>query len=323
MLTSLGIQPAFGFTQRTVPSKVVFEVRDDVGTPVENVAVDGGFLDVSQAGAHDNFQGVTDKNGIFRAKGRALTGICGRFLARGHYDTMCYQEIRYDDIKTMERWDITIPILLRRIRNPIAMYWRDVSNRYLSPFESVGKYCLSRTSSYDIVMGDFLPPYGQGQETDLVFTWSMTIYSSNGVGRALDHDMFWEAATPNGRDGICKGDLFGDPGNNHEGSAFLSDYLAPTNGYERSISTYNKVRYSAPRTASRDTNDDNHYLYYFRVRTQTNATGQVTNALYGKIHGQLNGNFRCYLNPTPNDRNVEADPKMNLFDHPSGSQGRN
>jgi len=39
----------------------------------------------------------------------------------------------------------------------------------------------------------------------------------------------------------------------------------------------------------------------------------VTNALYGQIHGHINGCFGYDLNPTPNDRNVEFDPKRNLF----------
>jgi hypothetical protein len=35
-------------------------------------------------------------------------------------------------------------------------------------------------------------------------------------------------------------------------------------------------------------------------------------AHYGKIYGDFM-NFTYYLNPTPNDRNVEFDPKRNLF----------
>ena len=52
-------------------------------------------------------------------------------------------------------------------------------------------------------------------------------------------------------------------------------------------------------------NDDKHYLYYIRIRTQTNELGQVTNALYGKIYGRINANFLSLVNPTPNDRNIE------------------
>ena len=40
--------------------------------------------------------------------------------------------------------------------------------------------------------------------------------------------------------------------------------------------------------------------------------GNVKSALYGKIYGGFM-QFRYYLNPTPNDRNVEFDPKQNLL----------
>jgi hypothetical protein len=42
------------------------------------------------------------------------------------------------------------------------------------------------------------------------------------------------------------------------------------------------------------------------------ATGKIISANYGKIYGDFM-NFSYYLNPTPNDRNVEFDPKRNLF----------
>ena len=62
-----------------------------------------------------------------------------------------------------------------------------------------------------------------------------------------------------------------------------------------------------------DSDEDRHYLYYFRMRTQTNEMGQVTNALYGKVYGQINGSFTYYLNATPNDPNVEFEANLNLF----------
>jgi hypothetical protein len=54
----------------------------------------------------------------------------------------------------------------------------------------------------------------------------------------------------------------------------------------------------------------------FRVRTKKDASGNITNALYGKIYGEFGGyvdmrktmfrfNFTYYLNPEPNSRNME------------------
>ena len=63
--------------------------------------------------------------------------------------------------------------------------------------------------------------------------------------------------------------------------------------------------------------------YIFRVRTKVNERGEIISALYGKIHGRIETGgylqplprlqFTYYLNPTPNDRNIEFDPEKNLF----------
>lgn len=62
----------------------------------------------------------------------------------------------------------------------------------------------------------------------------------------------------------------------------------------------------------------------FRVRTVLDDEGNIVSARYGKIYGPIeygesdSGSggkirFTYYLNPTPNDRNVEFDPEQNLF----------
>lgn len=59
--------------------------------------------------------------------------------------------------------------------------------------------------------------------------------------------------------------------------------------------------------------------YFFRVRTMKDDKGNIVSALYGKIYGDFQFDergrvtFTYYLNPTPNDRNVEFNPKKNLF----------
>jgi hypothetical protein len=64
--------------------------------------------------------------------------------------------------------------------------------------------------------------------------------------------------------------------------------------------------------------------YFIRTRSVTNEHGELIEALYGKIYGQIRIRgvarqeapfviFTYYLNPTPNDRNMEFDPNRNLF----------
>ncbi|MGD9873002.1 MAG: hypothetical protein AB7T27_01910 [Kiritimatiellia bacterium] len=292
--------------QHAVPTKATFVVRDDAGQAVTAVAIDGGFGDVSQSGARDRFNGLTDTNGMFAATGNAILDVGARFKKDGYYQSIKSVPVDRARRESGLRWDVEIPVLLKRIRNPIPMYFNRVDNFSFDHFERVGKYCLGRTSSYDFVTGAFLPPSGTGSRADVQFTWSMKIYATNRIGRALEYDSRSKIEMTNVMDGICKGKPDGVIGG--EGSSCISAYEAPADGYTNAITLYRNVR-----GRNAESNDDQHQLYYFRIRTQTNEMGQVTNALYGKIYGQINGNFTYYLNPTPNDRNVEFDPSNNLF----------
>ena len=66
--------------------------------------------------------------------------------------------------------------------------------------------------------------------------------------------------------------------------------------------------------------------FFFRVRSETDDEGNITSALYGKIHGEIlftigtlrnpkksSLSFTYYLNPDHNDTNLEFDLEKNLF----------
>ena len=103
----------------------------------------------------------------------------------------------------------------------------------------------------------------------------------------------------------------------------------PREGYQASLS---QRSYKA-KIGEREHNDNQAHApigrraewdqnYFFRVRSE-NKYGAVVSTLYGKIHDDFiweldrSLEFTYYLNPTPNDRNVEFDPDKNLFGEPS------
>ena len=63
--------------------------------------------------------------------------------------------------------------------------------------------------------------------------------------------------------------------------------------------------------------------YFYRVRTVLDENGKIKETYYGKVHRNFRVRsslredpkiiFTYYLNPTPNDRNIEFDPDKNLF----------
>jgi hypothetical protein len=48
------------------------------------------------------------------------------------------------------------------------------------------------------------------------------------------------------------------------------------------------------------------------VRTAVDDRGKIVSTHYGKIYGDFM-QFTYYLNPTPNDQNIEFDLKQNLL----------
>jgi hypothetical protein len=109
-------------------------------------------------------------------------------------------------------------------------------------------------------------------------------------------------------------------------SAFIWHRQAPEAGFL----PYYEMEFGVPRKGFqipsarqvRSGEDVEAQKFYFRVRT-IERDGQIVSALYGKLSqgffvgamNSTNANVRTcyYLNPTPLDRNMEFDPKLNLF----------
>jgi hypothetical protein len=83
---------------------------------------------------------------------------------------------------------------------------------------------------------------------------------------------------------------------------------APTNNYQPQWVQIDKRRPGKPIETNRDLNRN----YVFRVRSVVDSNGNMISTHYGKIYGDFM-KFDYYLNPTPNDRSIEFDPKQNLL----------
>ncbi len=104
-----------------------------------------------------------------------------------------------------------------------------------------------------------------------------------------------------------------------DGSELRLPNLAPEHGYApRETWRENSTPGNRP-----DGDAHNRIAYFLRLRTKTNDLGEVESALFAKTDGgfafvmALDGTaikFSYYLNPTPNDRNLEYDGTNNLFE---------
>lgn len=221
-------------------------------------------------------KGLTDNYGTFSTSHTDTSPDLGIVVEKsGYYATHIGQQFYYDD----KRRNPTFTVLLKKLGKPISMYAKKV---YL------GMPVFDKPVGYDLIVGDWVGPYGKGVSADILFTGHFENQGDNRSNYTLT------VSFPNPGDGIQ-----GYTRDWNQGvSGLISAHEAPPDGYQL---TYEQARMPNPDR-----------IYYFRIRTVLDSDGNVKSTLYGKIYGEFM-QFTYYLNPTPNDRNVEFDLKHNLL----------
>ena len=271
--------------------KITLKVLDEVGNPVPHVNAGVGFFTNSQPASID---GITDTNGLFVASQTVESsggGYTFGFSAEkdGYYTTRSgfYLDAKYDAVK----WNPTVTLTLKKVGKPVAMY----AKQYVMGLK-VPEY--GKPIAYDFEVGDWVGPYGKGIKKDIIFQKE---YYDKGAGG------YYSKVTvsfPKEADGIQVCTI----PDSEKGSGLRSPHEAPQDGYLAEISREVSALHGQP---SKNEHDPNR-IYLFRVRTVKNDNGKIVSAHYGKIYGDFM-QFTYYLNPTPNDRNIEFDPKQNLI----------
>ena len=291
---------------------ITLRLVDEEGHAWSNMPVRIGFFEDGKQNI-----GVTDTNGLFSAGGRAITGEAtfsvnehGFYYSKGVYRFPQAGHPWSDYVKDdkWQPWNPVVTMVVKRVVNPIPMYAKPVETMIPT---------TNTTFGYDLMAGDWVQPTGKGIVSDFIFRvegyWKD--YRDNDAVLTLNFSQ--------PKDGLIPVDyemLYGNPA----GSDLFMPRHAPDRGYAFA-NKWHKARKQAQGDgqdeATNELKEGRGYL--FRVRSTTNEAGVVTNAYYGKIHGDFdfggagtNGSslvFTYYLNPTPNDRNLEFDPKKNLF----------
>ncbi len=268
-------------------------VVDETGQPVINAETWVSFyLPPTPDKPTDNgdkINGVTDINGIFKASHTDRSEFLGfHTQKRNYYTTSTEYALGFESNGDPLRWNPDLTLVLKRVRNPIPMYAKQVN---------LGMPAFEKPIGFDLMIGDWVAPYGRGINTHIVFSGHLDKRTE------FDSDYVLTVSFPNRGDGIQE---FSVP-DSEKGSELRSPHEAPTDGYQSQWIQTDKRR---PRKV--ETNRDLNRNYYFRVHTVLDQNGNIKSALYGKIYGDFM-QFAYYLNPTPNDRNIEFDPKQNLI----------
>jgi hypothetical protein len=281
-------------------AKVTIKVIDENGKAVGGAKVEMGFDGPLT-------RGVTDISGIFTAEGPCnVSGIGSRVLKDGYYQSSAAIPKFHDYDQALNRWEPwnkTYNVILRPIINPIPLFSKTVQ----VDVPALGKLC-----GYDLEVGDWVAPYGQGRTTDFAFKINKQMKNSS------DFDIKGDLTFSDSLNGLQAAAISEIASN----SIFRWPRQAPESGYESefhlqytlSIDSSTVVRSFKPRTEWEG--------YFFRVRS-TIQDGKLISAHYGKIRGGIEmeprGTSTCtisftyYYNPTPLDKNLEWDTHRDLF----------
>ena len=337
-------------------AKLTVHVVDDNGHSISNATCHVGFADIATIIEED--VGHSDANGLYVAEGIAKHEIGGWVEKKGYYrshfkfqkgdppgmidyggdSSEAYYASKVRNGRWLP-WNPTIPVVLRDIRNPTPMYVSFAGSGETAA--SAIPFPANAEVGFDCRKNAWVAPYGSGEVADFTLRISSLALpkevvqeielstkkmegATNTLQRAkyemdlrrIDRTYYELVISAIDKEGgfIRKSKLT----NTH----FVSDYLAPTNGYSSIFRTSveGTPYYDPPAPTDLSSTE---YLI-FRSRVIRDQDGEIVSANYGKIYGPLKHGidrrnnvgsvgFECYFNPSPNNRSIEFDGKNNLF----------
>ncbi len=299
--------------------RILYRVVDEEGSPVAGAVFTGsGWLpDESEV---EEFGGKTDGDGMAQIDFLTATEISGEFNKTNYYRSDFHHEFGAHVGHPISdgRWQpypLRKEIVLKRIVNPIPMYVKRVNAAIPVMGQPVG---------YDLVKGDWVVPFGSGENGDILISATGTYGRvDTRYGPQVQSDLSMTVSFANTNDGV---QILSVPVNrgSYLGSVLVSSHEAPEAGY---VSEYHYRQVISPNRKERiNSTTRKEQIAYLRVRTLATMAGDAIQSLYGKIYGDFQAfpyqegksirvRFHYYLNPKPNDRNLEFDPEQNLMPH--------
>lgn len=301
----------------------------DTGLPISNVVVeasfgnDNGWKAWTESAPINHDTQTTDSYGRCRLSGKTNNGEVGCWVGskqQNHYGVKSAIEFKLKRRNLFGVWqpeNLVVTMALQRVECPIPLFVKSVC---LCEEQDIVDRFGGRLS-YDLLIGDWLPPMGKGARADIIV--------ERFPRKILGH------AELQGRPDIA-GNSFHDevkitfPGKGN-GIIDMNDVLkgglpiktAPNDGFAAVYTLWQEVDSNLK---YKNSNNKGKCLC-FRIRTQMDGQGCIKRAYYGKIYGDINIRlgyaysiggigFLYYLNPTQNDRNLEWDQKNNFCANP-------
>ena len=255
----------------------------------------------------------------------------------GNFYPIVRKQLKFDHVsgvisKRWEPYDSTVTVALQRVVHPIPLFVNKVELR--DNRNGIGGFDgTNSVLRFDLIKGDWLPPYGNGIVSDVRFTSHVRLKEK--MRRFLPQEGTWgdvrffELAN---RVEFCEEDFL-EPSIAKDGAG-IKIRMAAENGIAREavkvIGKRKVVEANQDWHSERFNDRDPNRCYTFRIRSRRDEKGKLVEAYYGKIYGDfefegdekkglIGVKFLYYLNPTSLDRNLEWDMKNNLC--PNGNVG--
>jgi hypothetical protein len=313
---------AFSFWSALFGYEAKMRVVDDTGAPVQGANVAIEFVAPRQEQSVI-YRGTTEKEGTFSAQGQSMLEVYMEAKKTGHYDARVYG--------LSPKKDHDLVVVIPRILNPVPLHAWD--SRLGRSGRALHFTVQNEWLGYDFEIGDWVSPRGKGKVADIRFRfrnrfkgWKHSdkdMANNRRVNSGASEDEIrgiygkWDAemdiSFPGEKEGLCEETRF------LEYSQLKLPHNAPAEGYVPTW-RYTSSSYS-PRTARENVG------FFLRTRVKLDEKGKIVSANYAKVVGDFQVDargfvmFGYYFNPVANDRNLEFDPKKNLF--PANLPGAN
>lgn len=284
-------------------AKLTLLVKNEQGVPVEGAKAYISYSKPETGGigvADILKEGITGKDGLFTAESLTMSSVGLSAEKDGYYHGSIHYEFTSNSNLTnrWEPWNPTIEVVLKKKRNPVPMY-----SKYL---EALTVPVLGLKVGYDLEIGDWVAPHGTGVVSDFVFLCENKYESFTSAETSCE--IFFS----NPEDGFQEFEF-----DKNEQSSFKWPYEAPANKYN--IKKLNKWMSVHLPNDPYKSNYNESINYLFRVRSEVDSNGNIINANYGKLQGDIRVykkaqvSFFYHFNPD-GTRNLEEDPEKNLFE---------
>lgn len=305
--------------------KVEVSVLDEDLEHVKGATVDVWYAGFQGDGSGDtNSSGTSDESGKYIGKGIAAMHIEVHVSKNGWYASKSKMLAKGKDHN--------ITLGLRKIKNPIPLFVRDVFLKFPVFDEWLG---------FDFEVGDWVAPQGRGKSRDILFKFHREFKGYKFSEKKMEEMKFpdtteadlkkfygkWDGvlwiAFPAELEGIIE-----EKSDYLPYSKMKMPHLAPEEGYQGEEMVIKNKSYHTEKDERASLAQMREYVrfgvpeskpsgYYIRTRV-VEVGGKVIKANYVKLPKMIGVgpagsiNFTYYFNPTPNDRNLEYRPGSNL-----------